>query len=587
MRRTAPASPQPSLAHRPGPAALLGLAGSLLLAACASTPLPPWPSSLPPARQVVRIPPPDRTMATPLPPVGGNTAQAPVQVQALPPSEALATPAPGAALYYPDPADPYLTPGLAPDRRALSTNAEVRQWLAQLALGKRPGVNPRLLDLGMSQQGEALQALLLTRSTPATPAQLEADGRPTVLLLGQQHGDEPASSEALLVLAREVAQGPLSAVLDRVNVLVLPRANPDGAQQDQPLLANGLDLEEDHLLLRSPEARALARLMRDYHPLVVADAREFPVQRSPLRRFGGLPLHDLHWETASTPHYPEFLAKAAREWFIPPLQQALQAAGLRGTAQHQASTDDPQDRRLELGSLDPDAGHNTLGLHGAVSLRLASRGSDLGREHLQRRVHALVVALRSVLRSSAERAAALSQIRSFVERDTSAQACRASLTLGARRETQPYALWLRHPDTGAEQRQQVEALTPERWQALDIRTRPCGYWLDASSAPVVARLRQLDLRVLRIAEAGTVLTETNSSAPPGADRRFSAFPRSALDIPAGSYYLPLNQPGAALAIAALEAGTPYGYLAHGLLAQPSQVARVMAVPELVFDDQEP
>lgn len=588
MRQRTPASSQSLLARRPGTLALCALASTWVLAACSSTPLPPWPNNPPPVRKVVRIPPPQAP--APVSPQRSERADpppvtAPVQIQAIAPPVLPSPSVTTLAQHYPDPARSYQTPGLAPDRQAMTTNAELRQWLEQQSQTLRSSTQSAVIELGASQLGTPLLALLLTRTGRTDPASLEASGRPTVLLLGQQHGDGPASSEALLVIAKELVQSPLASVLDRVNVLLLPRANPDGAERAQARLINGIDLPEDHLLLRSPEAQAIARLLRDYRPMVVIDATEFPVQHSRLQAFGGVPLHDLHWQVATTPHYPEFLAKAAREWFLPPLAKTLRAEDLRGTAHHEGSTD-PQDRRIDLGRLDPEAGTNLLGLHGAISLRIGSRGSDLDRQHLQRRVHSLVVATRSLLRSAAERANALQQVRSFVDRDTSALACRDAIVLNARREPLTYELKLRHPETGAEQRQQIEALTPERWQALDTRPRPCGYWLDASALSAVERLRLLDLRVLRIAEASTALAESGP-AYYSSERRSGPAQRRVLDVPVGSYYLPLNQPGAALAVAALEAGTPYGYLAQGLIAQPGQVARVMAIPELVFDDQAP
>lgn len=582
MRQHAPAPSQSLLARRPGALALGSLACSLWLAGCASTPLPPWPSSLPPARKVVRIPPPERSAPpSAVPRAGAVAPPAEVRIQAIPAQAApVATPM-DTDLHYPDLGPRYATPGLAAERRSASTPAEVRQWLAPLAeVDQASPTRAALLDLGRSTRGEPLQALLLTRAPHSDPGALESSGRPTVLLLGPTQGKGTAGREALLLIAQDLAQGSLSSVLNQVNVLVYADPDPDRVAQQPGLVPLGTDLSRDHLRLESPEAQGIARLVRDYRPRVVVAAEEFTVQDPSWRQLGGLPLHDLHWQVAATPHYPEFLAKAAREWFVPALQRSLQAEGLRSTAHHQGNSD-TRNAVLDLGSLAPDDSPNTLGLQGAISLQIASRGGDLDRQHLQRRVHSQVVALRSVLRTSAERAGALQQIRQFVERDTSAQACRDTVTLTALRETRAHELLLRHPDTGAEQRQQVSAATPERWQALDTRPRPCGYWLDASATPAVERLRLLDLRVLRIAEAGTVLSDSPS---PAGERRAA---RSVLDVPAGSYYLPLNQPGAALAVAALEAGTPYGYLAHGLLTQPGQVARVMAIPELVFEDQEP
>src|SRR5204862_7167952 len=112
------------------------------------------------------------------------------------------------------------TPGLADGRDEYTRNDELHAWLQDLARdGGRDGTRVTLIDAGRSQRGEPLQALRIGRGA----------GRPTVLLIGQQHGDEPAGAEALLVVARELAQGRFGRALDRIDVVLLPRANPDGA----------------------------------------------------------------------------------------------------------------------------------------------------------------------------------------------------------------------------------------------------------------------------------------------------------------------------------------------------------------------
>ena len=62
--------------------------------------------------------------------------------------------------------------------------------------------------------------------------------------------------------------------------------------------------------------------------------------------------------------------------------------------------------------------------------------------------------------------------------------------------------------------------------------------------------------------------------------------RSAIDVPAGSFYVPLNQPLAHLAVAALEPGTPVSYTSHGLIESLSDTARVMSTPSLIFEEME-
>ena len=86
--------------------------------------------------------------------------------------------------------------------------------------------------------------------------------------------------------------------------------------------------------------------------------------------------------------------------------------------------------------------------------------------------------------------------------------------------------------------------------------------------------------VTSAAEPGSVLADASSEE----HNTPSAAARAAIDTPAGSYYLPLNQPWAALAVAALEPEAPGGFQASGLLGGAARSARVMAAPTLVFEE---
>jgi len=60
--------------------------------------------------------------------------------------------------------------------------------------------------------------------------------------------------------------------------------------------------------------------------------------------------------------------------------------------------------------------------------------------------------------------------------------------------------------------------------------------------------------------------------------------RSAIDVPAGSFYVPLNQPLANVAVAALEPDTQNSYFANGVIGGLTETARVMAPPSVVFEE---
>ena len=605
--------PEPRITRWAAPATLAAL---LLLTACGSTPLPPWPSTPTAQQRSAPAPLPRVQQGTVVPaPLGQQTpAQVPPQRAAvvaspLPQSapllvrdEAPMAPPYGDAVAarFPNPSVVYSTPGLGADRRAFTTNAEVGQWLRSLSdSAPRSGTRTHLLQIGTSQRGEPIQGLLVTRAAGTDPASLDKSGRPTVVLIGQQHGDEPAGSEALLVISRELAQGLLEPLLDRINVVVVPRANPDGAEVGTRVTANGVDMNRDHLLLNTPEARALAQVINDYRPILVVDAHEYTVVGRYLQKFNAIQRYDALLQYTTTANYPEFLTKASQEWFHPPMVAALKAQGLTSEWYYTTSTN-LQDKRISMGGTQPDTGRNVHGLKNTVSLLIETRGVGIGRMHIQRRVHAQVTAITSALRTTAERAANLEQVRSFVARDVSALACRDQVVIEAEATPTQRDLDFLDPETGADRSIRVDWNSSLTLRNTKVRARPCGYWLSADASAAVERLRQLGIQVMRVAEPGSVLAESYRETARETGNRQDVIGtiagggdivrvqvstlRSAIDAPAGSFYVPLNQPRANLAVAALEPDTQNSYFANHLIQELGQSARVMAVPSLVFEE---
>ncbi len=555
-----------------------------LLAACSSTPLPPWPGTTAgPAA-------PSKTRPDALP---AETAQS----QAVAPPRSLA-PLPysaAVAARFPDPAVRYETPGLEDGRSSFSTQAEMAQWLGQLA--SRSLGSDTLLGLvtaGTSQRGESIQALVATRAKSITPQALDALNRPTVLLVGQQHGDEPAGSEALLIIARELSPGGLlEPLLARINVVIVPRANPDGALTGLRTTINGVDMAHDHLLLRTPEAQALAALARDYRPAVVLDAREFVVAGPYLQKYQALRRQDALLQYAGTANAHEFITKAAREWLQEPMTAALKNAQL-SSDWYATTSSDPKDLSMSMGSIAPDSLVNANALRNAVGLMVQTRGVGIGRTHIQRRVHSQVIAISSALRSTAERAPNLSEVQTFVRRDIAAQSCRHPLVVQAAQTPGQREVTFLHPDTGADYTIKVDWNSSLSLRPLLSRPRPCGYWLSAEASAAVERLEQLGLQVLRVAESAPLIADTYTPRPhaqaaplatASSPRLVQVTPtRGAVDAAPGSFYVPMNQPGAHLAVAALEPDTAYSFFAQHLIGNLNDVARVMARPALVFEE---
>ena len=554
------------------------LACTALLAACSSTPLPPWPTSSKPQVATPTRPAPE------IPVVPQATTQPIAPANNLVPLPYNAA----VAARFPDPATRYDTPGLAPQRNQFTTASELSSWLNSQA-SKSLGRDTRLgiVQPGSSQRGSPIQALVATRAPGIQPSALYDSRRPTVMLVAGQHGDEPAGTEALLIIARELAPGGLlEPLLQQINVILVPRANPDAVEAGTRNAADGTDIAHDHLLLNTPEAKALATLARDYRPVAVVDLQEFPAASIFLQKYQAIQRYDALLQYSATANQNEFVTKAAREWYTAPLRTALSQAGL-SSDWYYTTSQDLQDKSISMGSLAPDSLRNISGLKNSVGYLVSSRGSDLGRAHIQRRVHTLVTASTRMLHSSAERAKDLTQVQAFVARETASLACHQQLAVLAEQTPEQRTLTMIQPDTGADQQVRVDWNASLQPRTTLSRPRSCGYWLSASAQPAVDRLRLLGLQVLKVAEPGQLLADSYNearSATPASGAY--ALTRGAVEAPVGSYYLTMNQPMANLAAAALEPDTPYSYLARGLVPTMTDMARVMAPPSVVFEEED-
>jgi hypothetical protein len=585
-----------------------------MLAACAVPQryLPSSMRSAPPPTQVTanRPPPPatDHSASAPAAGAPAGSASSPSTATALPVRPAppvaitpLPSPSvpPAIAARFPEPAVTFGTPAFEPGRTTFTTNAELHAIVRGLERSATIGEHATevsVLALGASQRGEPIEALafsgppLSAASAPAVAGSPPAR-RPTVVLIAGQHGDEPAGTEALVAIAQDLAAGRFAAILDRVDVVVLPRANPDGAAAFTRGAADGTDVNRDHLLLQTPEARAIAQLLVQVSPIVVLDLHEYPVGPAFAAKFGGVQRFDALLQYATVANLPPFVTKAAEEWFRLPLVAGLRSAGFSNDWYATVSVD-PADKTLTMGSVAPQVGRNASGLRNAVSLLVETRGGGMGRVDLKRRVQTDVVAVANVLTSAARHADDLVKLRQFVERETVSLACRGEVVLEAAPTPSEYATSMLDATTGDIRRLTVAWQSALQLRPLKTRPRPCGYWLSQSEGDAVQRLRLLGIEVQQLAEDGELRGESyreTGREPFGAVEGAAANSGAAirlkvqtlptlLDVAAGSYYVSLEQPLANLAVFALEPEVPASFAANGIVGAVDHEARILTRP---------
>jgi hypothetical protein len=114
---------------------------------------------------------------------------------------------------------------------------------------------------------------ILTEEGAKNPAELNRS-KPTIFITASQHGDEQSAKEAALELIRDLTCGELGPMLKKLNLLIIPQANPYGNRYDQRENELGLDMNRDHLKLETEGVQAIHRVFKTWLPEVTLDVHE-------------------------------------------------------------------------------------------------------------------------------------------------------------------------------------------------------------------------------------------------------------------------------------------------------------------------
>ncbi len=218
----------------------------------------------------------------------------------------------------------------------------------------------QLVEIGRSAGGAPLVAVRMAHDDDTAMWR--------VLLIGSQHGNEPAGREALLELIRLVAGD--GALLPRgVEVWAVPESNPDGTAAGVRRNAAGADLNRDWLALEQPETRAIHRLARELPPDLAVDLHEFDRTSRDWRDAGWDEWPLVTLDTANHMLLPTAVYDVGLAW-IDAARKRLAAAGIPFRRYLVGGV--PPGEEMRPSTLDPDDARNALALLGGLGFIVES-----------------------------------------------------------------------------------------------------------------------------------------------------------------------------------------------------------------------
>lgn len=246
--------------------------------------------------------------------------------------------------------------------------------------------------VGKTQKGRDIPLVSIRKQPEA--------GKLNIFYFARVHGDEPAGTEAMLYFIRQLLSDPsMSHLLDKLNFYILPMLNVDGGESFSRRTANGIDMNRDQSKLETPEAQLLHSLANRINPHVSVDFHEFQPVRTDFLKISSTQVLATPWDVmllySGNPNVPVALRNTVDNLFLPDIYKTLDSKGLTHHTYY-SSRNQFGEISIPVGGASPRSTSNAMALKGIVSLLVETRGINLGRTSLKRRVYGAYLSALSV-----------------------------------------------------------------------------------------------------------------------------------------------------------------------------------------------
>ncbi len=454
----------------------------------------------------------------------------------------------------------------------------------------------KIVPLATSSEGRMVPLVVLSRDPVGCPGDLAVYGKPAVLVMANIHAGEVEGKEASLMLIRDIALGRFANLLDAQVLLFIPIFNADGndklghnRRDDGPELAgvryNGqnLDLNRDYLKLESSEVQALVGLFNSWDPVLTVDMHTTN---------GSYHREPVTYSTLLNPNSDRALSNYMWQKLFPSVAGTLKTVyGYDSVPYGNFSDREFPEKGWESDALEARYGSNYVGLRNRFSIL----DENYSYADFKTRVLAAHSFVASILDYTARNIGVMAAMARRCDRETAARSGSGEFVLEFRTE-KLFDVTVKSYEFVKEEIKPEDRAKYPPWVgdfimkktavlkdykvpyfSLAVPTRttplPAGYVLFPFQHEALAILKRHGIRVERVLEGFAVEAESFTITSLEVDKTLfqgrarntlkGRYEKGGIEIPAGSYYIGLDQALARLVPVLLEPESVDGLAAWG------------------------
>jgi len=422
----------------------------------------------------------------------------------------------------------------------------------------------------VSEEGKNFPYVYLSTSSNASVTSSDS-GKLRVWIQGSVHGNEPAGDEATLALlgAMDANATWAASFLEAMDIIVLPRYNPDGNAYFQRTLATNYDPNRDHTKLARQQTRDIKEWFSSFSPHIAIDMHEYGAGSRYSGNYSNAA--DGMFSAAKNLNIHQSIRDLSEKVFAPAINASLLSKSLRGEPYVTASRNNPP--RLDEAGTDAKIGRNAMGLTQCVTFLFETRGIGIASQSFKRRTLAGLQMILGVLEPARDQA---EEVRSTIEgaiKEVVESKEHIIVTDYTKYTNRTYTMVDRR--NGAVVQLPIEFSSTTPATANLTRARPEGYIIPRAWADLAERLRVSGLEVEIMDHAFTGEVEVYNITTASLGRAFyegavlntvtTETLKQDVKLPAGSFFVSSAQKNAGLAFVALEPENIDSYVSFGIV----------------------